>query len=1149
MSGGSRRFAGVALALLCMAWVGRSGAAVFESGPVRPLASSPDGTRLFVVNTPDARLEVLSVDGVGVTPLASVSVGLEPVAVAARTNTEVWVVNHLSDSISVVDVGQTPPRVVRTLLVGDEPRDIVFGGTDGNRAFITTAHRGQNSAVGSQATIGGVGRADVWVFDATDLGSALGGTPLTIVTLFGDTPRALATSPDGGTVYAAVFKSGNRTTTVPTEAVCDGGVLAAPCDVDGLTMPGGLPLPNESLGGVLGPEVGLIVQQDGAGAWRDELGRDWSNAARFNLPDLDVFAIDATANPPAEVASFSGVGTVLFNMAVNPVTGVVYVSNTEARNETRLEPNVQGRLHEARITLIQSAGAVIPRALNTHIDYAVVPSPTGVAEASLATPLGMAVDAAGTTLYVAAFGSDAVGVVDVGELEAGTRVPSTAGQIAVSGGGPSGVVLDEPRGRAYVTTRFDNGVSVLDVAAGSEISHLSFHDPEPGHVKAGRRFLYDARLTSSNGEASCASCHVFGDMDDLAWDLGSADGPVVNNPLPILEGAAGLDPDFHPLKGPMTTQTLRGMASHGSMHWRGDRTGGNDPGGDAFDERAAFQAFNPAFVGLMGRASPLSAPDMAAFTDFVLEIALPPNPHRNLDDSLSPAQATGRDNFVSDDCSECHILDPAAGFFGTGGGIAASSFATQFMKVPHLRNLYQKLGRFFGLLFDPLVDVGNVGDQIRGFGFSHDGSAGRVDDPAGDFLYVFPSELKPAVGQQITLSAASGGEDVTARVGLLVARANVGDCDLVAKGVIGGEVRGFLLRAGVFESDRQVEPSLSDAALRLLAVVASQDLTYTCVPPGEGERLGRDRDGDGRFDRDELDDGTDPADAASPGVSPSEVVDAYVLYASRVQGGGSGVPTFGPVELGGSLGATDFKVIRSGWLAVPAAVNGEAALDASTHLHEYRLRGFSASGPFGRLRNVQVTNACGSLPLVVKKPYAVFLPAAADMAEMPTAPSLLDHDVGHFVCHRAVAQASLDDGTKLPGVRKRTQIDVQAGARTARYELARVTRLCRPTGLAGAPTILSGADKGQVFPVTQAALRHAGAHLVCYRARLARHEIPQAGCGAIDPDDDGVSIDPPQSRAASQVVHVADDFGAASLEAARDVEVCLPSQVDYDSDM
>ena len=36
-------------------------------------------------------------------------VGLEPVAVAARTDAEVWVVNLLSDSVSIVDVASRPP--------------------------------------------------------------------------------------------------------------------------------------------------------------------------------------------------------------------------------------------------------------------------------------------------------------------------------------------------------------------------------------------------------------------------------------------------------------------------------------------------------------------------------------------------------------------------------------------------------------------------------------------------------------------------------------------------------------------------------------------------------------------------------------------------------------------------------------------------------------------------------------------------------------------------------------------------------------------------------------------------------------------------------------------------------------------------------
>ncbi|MEE2672170.1 MAG: hypothetical protein VX466_00130, partial [Myxococcota bacterium] len=192
----------------------------FESGPVRPVALSPDGSQLFVTNIPDNRLEIFDVAAGGLTHVDSVQVGMEPVAVAARTNDEIWVVNHLSDSVSIVDLTTTPISVTRTLIVGDEPRDIVFAGTDGNRAFITTAHRGQHRTHSSIAgvkgagdpefTQEGIGRSDVWVFDALALDTTIGGTPVEILTFFGDTPRALAATADGTTVYAAAFHSGNQ---------------------------------------------------------------------------------------------------------------------------------------------------------------------------------------------------------------------------------------------------------------------------------------------------------------------------------------------------------------------------------------------------------------------------------------------------------------------------------------------------------------------------------------------------------------------------------------------------------------------------------------------------------------------------------------------------------------------------------------------------------------------------------------------------------------------------------------------------------------------------------------------------------------------------------------------------------------------------
>ncbi len=860
----------------------------FESDQFRPLAMSPDGNLLFATNTPDGTLEIFDATLGDLVVVGSVAVGLEPVAVAARTNTEVWVVNRLSDSVSIVDLSGSAPRVVRTLLVGDEPADIVFAGPGNNRAFITAAHRGQNSPYVDAANPGefitpGIGRADVWVFDAANPGAGLGGDPITIVTLFGDTSGPLARSADGGSVYAAVLKSGNQTTALSEGVVCNGGAAAAPCQPASgeQTAIGGLPAPNVDSDGISQPEAGLIVKFDGA-AWRDELGRDWSNHVRFNLPDLDVFVIDANAATPVEVNSFAGVGTILYAMAVNPATGKIYVANTDANNAVRFEGSrpggstvstVQGNLHKARITIIdENADIVTPRHLNKHIDYSVTPAPAGIKNNSLAIPSNIVVTADGATLYVAAKGSGKVGVFSVTALESDAFVPDETNHVTLSGGGPTGLALDEGRDRLYVLTRFDNSISVIDTVTRTEIAHHSLFNPEPASVVTGRPFLYDANLTSSNGEAACGTCHLGADKDELAWDLGDPEGSVTNNPNPFTLGPF-FSPDFHPMKGPMTTQTLRGMDNHGPMHWRGDRTAGNDPGGDPLDEAAAFKKFNPAFVGLLGRAAELTANEMQAFTDFILQVTPPPNPVRALDDSLNPAQQAGMDfyfNAIVDTttCNGCHTLAPAAGFFGTNGG---SSFEgePQHMKIPQLRNMYEKVG-MFGMsdvgFFNP-GDNQHMGDQIRGFGFTHDGSADTllrffravVFQFPGDverlqveqFMFAIDSNLKPVVGQQITLSG-TNADTVNGRVDLLVARAAAGDADVTVKGLINGEQRGWqLLGNGDFESDKLSEPNLTGPQLRALPQQTGQELTFTAVPPGSGTRIGIDRDEDGLLNRDD----------------------------------------------------------------------------------------------------------------------------------------------------------------------------------------------------------------------------------------------------------------------------------------------------------
>jgi len=160
------------------------------------------------------------------------------------------------------------------------------------------------------------------------------------------------------------------------------------------------------------------------------------------------------------------------------------------------------------------------------------------------------------------------------------------------------------------------------------------------------------------------------------------------------------------------------------------------------------------------------------------------------------------------------------------------------------------------------------GDQIRGFGFLHDGSvdtpfrfldAALFNFPGGDtqrreveqFLLAFDTNLKPVVGQQVTISNSSPSSAST-RAGLLVARAEAGDCDVIVKGNFGGIQRGgHYVGDGFFQLDGNDFPSIGENDLVTQALFAGSTVTYTAVPPGDGFRIGIDRDDDTRLNKDD----------------------------------------------------------------------------------------------------------------------------------------------------------------------------------------------------------------------------------------------------------------------------------------------------------
>jgi YVTN family beta-propeller protein len=777
----------------------------FESPQIHPVAITPDGARLLVVNSPGGSLSVFDLSGAFPRLEAEIPVGLEPVSVAARNDREAWVTNWLSDSVSVVDL--SAGNVVRTIEVGDEPTDVVLAGGDRETAFVCVS-----------------GTAQVKAYDP-DAPSA----PLHTVEVRGKQPRALARDAQGSRVFVSVFESGNQTTIVSDSRVKEAG---------------GPPKPSVKMAKRLpkAPDAGLIVKW-GSNGWADERGDNkWNSAVPYTLSDVDLVVIDVSGPTPQVSREVRGVGTHISNAAFDPSSDRLYVANTESFNHIRFERKLKGRFQSNRVSIVKLDAddrGVTSVDLNPHIDRSRPEGSDAERAASLAMPADIA-RASDGTLYVAATGSAKVGVLDAGGA---VRDRISVGQ------GPTGLALDEARRRLYVLNRFDLSLSVIDTTRRSEVARISAgFNPEPQGVRRGRLFLYDAGL-SAHGDVSCASCHFNGHRDGLAWDLGDPKGRM--------ERVGGLfSSNFHPMKGPMTTQSLRGIIGNEPLHWRGDR--------------AKLADFNPAFVSLLGGTRQLTAEEMADFEAFVLTLTYPPNPFQNLDRTFpdppsGPSAARGQRLFNDSrldaavlTCDQCHTT--GSNFrSGTNNVIIPGLLLQepQDFKVPQLRGLYQKVGMRKA-----------PGEQAVGFGFIHDGSIDtllsflrlpvftfRNDDDRRDveaFLMAFDSGIAPAVGLQVT----AGGDNklstaVTKRLSLLAGQADAANCDLIVKGVFAGERRGFLyVGNGMFQSDRGADSQLSLQEL-LQAAGAGAELTFTGVPVGSGRRLAVDRDADGTLDADE----------------------------------------------------------------------------------------------------------------------------------------------------------------------------------------------------------------------------------------------------------------------------------------------------------
>jgi DNA-binding beta-propeller fold protein YncE len=778
----------------------------FEASQTNPIRLSADGTRLFAVNTPNSSLSVFDVT----TPsapklLVEIPVGLGPVSVNPLSDNVAWVVNQVSNSISVVSVSQgivTSTIYLRLPLTGGmsagEPMDVVFAGA---LAYVSVS-RAHAIAV---------------IDTATQLLE-------TTVQLFGDSPRAMAVSPDGKTVYAALALAGNGTTLIPdTNAPPQCGSPGQPQCVPAMNP--ALPPP---------PQVGLVVAATNP-AWNPSF-------IKYTMPANGVAAITTEASPA--LSYYSYVGTTNLGLAVNPVTGDIYVANTDALNTTNFQPNLCGHFVNNRITRITVAtGAITPFDLNPTVAYGCAPN-TADLSIALAQPTGTVFDPSGNFLYVAAFGTDRVAKVSTIGSTSGNVLgfvdvslhPTNPAQVdPVNKRGPRGLALNAAAHTLYALNRISNTISVISTSSFNSVSSETAigADPEPAGVKAGRGFLYDAKL-SGTGTASCAGCHIDSEMDHLDWNLGDPTGDMTSF---VQNGQTFL---YHPMKGPMFTQPLRGLVNLAPYHWRGDKPD--------------LAAFNVAFQELMG-GTQIDDANMAAFTAFMNSVLYLPNPNQNLDRSL-PSSLSGGDavtgliDFTTVNgtlpgpatCQSCHAANP-----GPGTNLlirpADDTQSQQPMKVPQLRAIYQKN------LFDRQATT-----TIDGFGLVHDGPKSNMIDFLGGaafggytqtekndiaaFCVAFDTGTAPAVGYTRTLtpttvtsSAAQG--DWT----LLQTQAGQGgapvNIDLIGRGTLNQVIHGLFYQPASNNYISDTGTLYTQRQLQAL-VLAGDTLSLMGVYPGTG---------------------------------------------------------------------------------------------------------------------------------------------------------------------------------------------------------------------------------------------------------------------------------------------------------------------------
>ena len=488
----------------------------FVSPHANPIAIS--GDQVFVVNTPSGTVDIIDVATQKI--VHRIPVGVDPVSIAVRPDgREVWVSNHVSDSVSVIDNDRNSPaylNVIATIqefdskraTMFDEPVGIAFA--DNVKAYV---------ALSSENLIAVV---DVKTRRVTKR-----------LKIPAQDPRAIKVR--DGKLYVIPFESNNKT---------------------------------QLSGGHKDKIDDELVTFD---AWEHSivhnnvlsLGHVVDIVKHPDVPDRDLFVFDTGTDKLIETVDT--LGTLLYGLTVDS-QGTVFVAQTDARNDVNGRAGtkkhdlsqLQNRSFLNRITRVPF-GSDNKAAAPEFIELEPLPPQHPGPGQALATPFAIEISQDDSTLVVSAAASDKLFTVDA-------RNGDVLGRIDVDAI-PRGIALQhQSEGEltaAWVLNAVANTVSLVDLSdriAPRVTATVMLNDPTHPAVKRGR-MAFETAAASSTGTFSCASCHPDGHTDQLLWVLKT---PIVTGGNQIM---------------PRSTMPVRGLRDTEPYHWDGipgDPYGGNN---------------------------------------------------------------------------------------------------------------------------------------------------------------------------------------------------------------------------------------------------------------------------------------------------------------------------------------------------------------------------------------------------------------------------------------------------------------------------------------------------------------------------------------------------------------------------------------------